>query len=213
MKVTIADIVDSNGYTFGSQNKIRRKTFRERIAAIPREVFAVSVQGATTWLDVAKAIGVYRISPKGSKLLSAKDRQALAELSAVWEIDSSHIKDVSHKKKIHTRQRVEDGLDVDEIISVFFSADSEKNVSWPTLTRLIRDYNLLPSQCSECGISPKWNGRPLSLHIDHINGVRSDNRIENLRTLCPNCHSQTDTYSAKNKKTPRMVDLVTSQKV
>lgn len=49
----------------------------------------------------------------------------------------------------------------------------------------------------ECGLN-EWLGKPITLHLDHINGVNNDNRINNLRLLCPNCHSQTDTYSGKN---------------
>lgn len=47
---------------------------------------------------------------------------------------------------------------------------------------------------------PKWATRPIVLHLDHINGVRDDHRLQNLRFLCPNCHSQTDTYCGKNVK-------------
>ena len=63
--------------------------------------------------------------------------------------------------------------------------------------RILRE-NLIEHKCSECGIS-EWRGKKLSLHLDHINGDRWDHKIENLRFLCPNCHSLTETYTGKNK--------------
>lgn len=48
-------------------------------------------------------------------------------------------------------------------------------------------------RCAECG-ADEWRGKRLSLHLDHVNGISNDNRLENLRFLCPNCHSQTATY-------------------
>jgi hypothetical protein len=59
---------------------------------------------------------------------------------------------------------------------------------------------LLEEKCSECSTGNVWNGKPISLHLEHVNGDHSDNRIENLKILCPNCHSQTDTYAAKKLK-------------
>lgn len=57
---------------------------------------------------------------------------------------------------------------------------------------------LIEDKCVVCGIS-HWHGQKLSLHLDHINGKNDDNRLCNLRLLCPNCHSLTPTYCGKNK--------------
>lgn len=62
--------------------------------------------------------------------------------------------------------------------------------------RLFKE-GLLKNECCECGIT-KWKEKPITLQLDHINGVNNDNRIENLRILCPNCHTQTPTYSGRN---------------
>jgi len=67
-----------------------------------------------------------------------------------------------------------------------------------SVRRVIIKDGLLPYECSECDIS-EWNDKKLALHLDHINGKNGDHRLENLRFLCPNCHSQTDTYTGKNK--------------
>ena len=51
----------------------------------------------------------------------------------------------------------------------------------------------------ECDLD-SWRGKPLTLHLDHINGMRNDNRFSNLRFLCPNCHQQTETWGNKKRK-------------
>ncbi|MFH9133225.1 HNH endonuclease signature motif containing protein [Streptomyces sp. NPDC017524] len=54
-------------------------------------------------------------------------------------------------------------------------------------------------RCARCGTEPLWRGRPLPLEVDHINGRWSDNRLENVRFLCPNCHAATDNYRGRAK--------------
>ena len=65
--------------------------------------------------------------------------------------------------------------------------------------RLIKE-KLMDYKCYKCENIGEWEGQKLSLQIDHINGVNNDNRIENLRFACPNCHSQTETFSGKRCK-------------
>jgi 5-methylcytosine-specific restriction endonuclease McrA len=53
--------------------------------------------------------------------------------------------------------------------------------------------------CECCKVGTEYNGKPLVLQLDHIDGNSDNNAITNLRLLCPNCHSQTDTYGAKGQ--------------
>ena len=57
--------------------------------------------------------------------------------------------------------------------------------------------NLRPVRCAICDNAGEWLGRPLTLELDHVNGVADDHRLENLRWLCPNCHSQTERYAGR----------------
>lgn len=74
----------------------------------------------------------------------------------------------------------------------------------PVTQKVMRGYverhNLLEYKCVNCGCDGNWQGGLISLEIDHINGDNKDNRLTNLRYLCPNCHALTDTYRGKNCK-------------
>ncbi len=77
---------------------------------------------------------------------------------------------------------------------------SDKPFCGKSLKKKVLKNKLISYKCINCDNNGEWLGNPISLHLDHINGNNCDNRIENLRFLCPNCHSQTETYAGKNKR-------------
>lgn len=78
-----------------------------------------------------------------------------------------------------------------------------ENSTYTNMGRLkIRLYNndIKKRICEECGQDEFWYGKKISLILDHINGIHDDNRIENLRIVCPNCNATFDTHCGKNIK-------------
>jgi hypothetical protein len=69
-----------------------------------------------------------------------------------------------------------------------------------SLKKRLIDEKILEYKCEKCLNSGEWLGEKITLQLDHKNGIFNDNRIENLRFLCPNCHSQTDTFAGKKMK-------------
>lgn len=67
------------------------------------------------------------------------------------------------------------------------------------LKRRILQDSLIKYECACCSIGPVWQGKPMILILDHINGINNDNRLENLRFVCSNCDSQLTTYKSKNR--------------
>lgn len=156
-----------------------KKKGTSKIYSISDMEFIDLVKKSNSYSDVLRALG---LTTKGG---SSQDilKRRIKELNC----NISHFGDISIKSPTQVYS-VED---------ILVENSSYANIA--SLKRRIISSKLLKYECSKCGIS-SWNGQPLSLHLDHINGINNDHRIENLRFLCPNCHSQTDTYAGKNKK-------------
>lgn len=122
-----------------------------------------------------------KLSPHGSNNVSLK-RMMIRE-----NIDFSHFDPIQARFKNR-----KDFYTFDEIFC--------KNSTYArsSLGIKVKQLQLFPYVCSICNNIDIWNNLPLKLQLDHINSVHNDNRIENLRWLCPNCHSQTDNYAGKN---------------
>lgn len=106
----------------------------------------------------------------------------LREYLDKYQIDYSHF-----SRKPHTKRTPEN----------IFIKDSDAS------QKVLREYYLKGKYslyvCSICNSDPIWRGKDLSLRLDHINGINNDDRLENLRWVCPNCDSQLNTYGSKNQ--------------
>lgn len=76
----------------------------------------------------------------------------------------------------------------------------DSDATQATLRRLYLKGNYTPYICSICGQVPFWNGKELSLTLDHIDGDNTNDVLENLRWVCPNCDRQLDTFGSKNRR-------------
>jgi hypothetical protein len=140
------------------------------------EDFAKYVKNNTTYTDVYKACGM---SPGGS---NDNIKNRIEKLG----LDKSHF--TYCKLPVKTKKTIEE---ICVKNSTFHRGQLKR--------RLFSELNW-EKKCAECGIKDTYNNAPLTLQLDHINGNNKDHRLQNLRILCPNCHSQTNTYGGKNVK-------------
>jgi endogenous inhibitor of DNA gyrase (YacG/DUF329 family) len=122
-----------------------------------------------------------RIHPKSYICLFCK-KEAVYRVSKSNTFCSAQCQ-ADHRYSIRIKQWLEEGKDWKGMIP-----------NW--VRKYLRESN--GDCCSVCGID-KYNGLPIVLECDHIDGNHTNNSITNLRLICPNCHSQTVTYKNKNK--------------
>ena len=108
-----------------------------------------------------------------------------------YKIDTSHF--TGQGWNINLKFKPFEGKKIEEIL-----VENSTYQSYKLKKRLIAE-GIKKSVCESCGQS-EWLEQPIPLELHHINGNNSDNRLENLRILCPNCHALTDSYRGKNKR-------------
>ena len=84
-------------------------------------------------------------------------------------------------------------------IKLLDNLKKDTNLNSNALRKKLIKSGMFEHKCNLCGLV-SWRGNPIPLELDHINGIKTDNRIKNLRVLCPNCHALTPTYRGKNIK-------------
>jgi len=160
------------------RNKPRVK--RSPIWLMPLEEFKQLIANSRTYTDV---LSYWGLKNEGGSFHRLKAR-IIAD-----NIDDTHISSVNIGIKAW-RQK---GRTIEEYL-----VKDGPRIKGQELKRRLIKAGLKFDFCEECGQEPIWNNRTLVLQLDHINGDKTDNRIENLRILCPHCHSQTDTFAGKN---------------
>ena len=145
---------------------------------------------------IKTSVSLIEVCRKANIVPTTGNYNTLKRIISKNNIDISHFKRISglfHEKKDIT-QYLKKGV----------------NVSSFKLKNKLLNEGIKEHKCENplCGLT-EWQGKPIPLELHHINGDNTDNRLENLQLLCPNCHAQTETYGGKNQK----LNIIAKQKV
>lgn len=132
------------------------------------------IKQSNTWSEIERKAGLS---------VSGSNHKKLQKLAASWQLDFSHF--CGYKAASLYKTGSKHVLQKDS----GFSRSKVKNC--------VLDESLIPYKCAVCGQLPKWQGKPLTLILDHINGDGTDHRLENLRFMCPNCNEQLPTNKGR----------------
>ena len=147
-----------------------------------REILQVAVSASTNMCEVLRHLGL--------EVVGGHHTHISRRIKA-YDIDTSHFQMPTRRGKAW-RPRTPEGLLVEQPVGQARRIPSDR-LKW-AMTALG-----MQERCARCGTEAFWRGHPLPLEVDHIDGNWRDNRIENLRFLCPNCHSTTDSYRGRGK--------------
>lgn len=181
------------------RNAARRKYLRERIRALridtahleregtrwSRSDLAAAVAASTSMYGVLRFLGIDAVGGQHSHI--SRRVRALG-------ICTAHFTGPADREGTAAKRR---RRSADEVL-VASGHGRSRRVPGAQLRRALADAGV-PELCALCGTEPFWQGRRLSLEVDHMDGDWRNNRKENLRLLCPNCHSTTDTYRGRRR--------------
>lgn len=157
------------------------------------QIWLISDDELQSILDKSVSVGAvlihFGLQNKGNNFKTLKERVLYSNLS-MRELEANRV--IARTNQLQT---IRPELNLNDVLEGRISYVSGNNFK----RRLLRD-NILANECAVCGIKGIWNNQPLSLQLDHINGNNKDNSLPNLRLLCPNCHSQTETFAGKNNR-------------
>jgi hypothetical protein len=159
--------------------------FEREGAKWTREILEPVVARSTSVNEVLRRLG---LEPVGGHHTNISRR------IKAYGLDTAHFTPVVRTERpgYNQRRRTADEILVED------TSPHARRVASSRLKRAMRDCGS-EEQCALCGIEALWLGEPLPLEVDHIDGDWRNNRIENLRLLCPNCHSTTDSYRGRGK--------------
>lgn len=155
-----------------------------------KEYLEEFVKNSQSWQSLLRNLG---LQVTGGNYANIQSRVRSSLINTSHFTGQAWNKGLTKETSEAVRLRAEKVSDKDEDVFV-------KNSKPITGTRLAKRLLRLgwEYKCSCCGIN-EWLGKSLTLHLDHINGTHNDNRFENLRFLCPNCHQQTDTWGNRKR--------------
>ncbi|MET8354405.1 MULTISPECIES: HNH endonuclease signature motif containing protein [unclassified Micromonospora] len=146
------------------------------------EALAAAAAAARNITEVMRLLGI-RVSGGSHAHISRQLKR--------FGVDTSHFTGSVHNRGVRWRR-----MSPEDLLVVL--PEGSRRIPGVRLKRALATIGL-PESCEVCGVGSTWQGGKLTLHVDHINGDFLDNQPQNLRLLCPNCHSQTSTYAGQRR--------------
>jgi hypothetical protein len=174
-RINVCELIKQNNIDISHFKHVRRTKWNNI------EQMQQFVDNSKNFTDLLKQMG---LQCKGGNLLQA--RKTLRRLG----IDHSHF--TGRPSKQYSSRTTIPLQEILEGKHPTYSRFSLKN-------RLLKA-GIKNNECEICKLQEIWNNQNINMQLDHINGISTDHRLENLQMICPNCHSQTLTYAGRNKK-------------